>query len=427
MARKRRKQIKKTERLGFGREENEVEQQEEDMMAEAMKPTKKQTIDDDDDDSEYDPNQDDGETVATEIPSNENESKEDQVKENTEPSESKPEPKPATVTDSDKENQNPEKSLEEENEDVEDIDVEAILKKDTLDAEDVALLNLAGHGAQEPKTGLNAFADSEARDGDDDAEDERAAQPQDEHEAKFGVVKDLISKKRNVETDDTRNSRRELDALRRAEEDDKQQKLLEKVFIEGQTHLLKGRNGQSLLHDKKHDSSKEMKFTSRDATLKTKTPEDFITGDAELDKDCYDENGEFLEVWKIRLNRENRFKIVAMEENLSSDDEEYADKGLSKEERRKLLTEKIAKKNASNMKLSAEQASRAAALFSIDKNPFGEDEKSQESEGKKSASIAIKTQPKIKRRRKVKGSFAGRLGSKLSTLAAECERTEKSG
>jgi len=441
MAKKRRKMIRKHERE-FGKEEDYMQHAEDSMLAETLQsqmeistPTKQPPPEPDNDyvlkasdsdDSDLDEDEfyvptlgKTPEKSKEALPDEPAEKSEDILEENSQSKKSKDHSSPLEQSDAiEKEKsaeakspleETPEKmeidELEEEEEsessDAEEIDLEKLLKKKNLDEEDEALLRLMGHGEQEMDPETKALLDIEAV---DDDEEDNGAGAQDEHEKKFGVVKGLLAKKKVKETEEERKWRRQLDAIRREQDDEAEQVFFERAFIDGDISLLKQK--REFL-----EGTGDMKFVCRDKAL-GENPEDYIVSDDEANADCFDENGNFLPVWKIRLNRARREKLKSLDADFFSSDED-ADEGLSKEER---LAQRKARFEA---KLKNEISSKKTA--SADKFFGPEQTEGKEEPAKKTdASAKKKRAPVFKRaKRRLSTSLKGRI----SRFASECEST----
>jgi len=295
---------------------------------------------------------------------------------------------------------------EESDDDAENIDLEKILKKKELDEEDEALLRLMGHGVQEMDAEAKAFLDIEAVD-----EDEEAAgvEAQDEHEKKFGVVKNLLAKKKVKETTELRKQRLQLDAIHRDQQDEAEQEFFERVFIDGEINLVNKKREHM-------EGTGEMNFICRDKAL-GENPEDYIVSDDEMNNDCYDENGHFLPVWKIRLNRARREKLKQLDADFFSSDEDEDMEGLSKEE--KLARKKARFEEKMRKGVGAKKNKEADKFFGPEQTEEDEDVKQAEKAKKAELNAKKKREPIFKRARsRVPKGLMGRI----SRLASECDQ-----
>ena len=91
---------------------------------------------------------------------------------------------------------------------------------------------------------------------------------QDEHEKKFGVVKNLLAKKKVKETTELRKQRLQLDAIHRDQQDEAEQEFFERVFIDGEINLVNKKREHM-------EGTGEMNFICRDKAL-GENPEDYI-------------------------------------------------------------------------------------------------------------------------------------------------------
>merc|ERR1711879_71320 len=282
------------------------------------------------------------------------------------------------------------------------------------DDEDLALLALMGHGQDNQSKEVSDLLDLEAVDEDEEANGATGAQ--DAFEEKFGVVKDLLAQKKVIETAELAHKRMELDALRREEQDKKDIRFFERVFIDGEIDLLNRKRNMRAAN-----GEKDLNFVSRDAQLAEK-PEDFLSGDEEKNEDCFDENGNFLPVWKIRLNRARREKFNSLGDDFFSSDEEddpSQESGLTREQ-------KVAKRKAKLREKLLKSGGLSEKVDELYKKHFGDFDGAEESENAEPTSAkkklnrqrSTKKQPIFKNTRK--RSFKKGLGKRLNSLKESC-------
>jgi len=313
-----------------------------------------------------------------------------------------------TETSSDQKTNEKDEKPADEDSDLEDIDLDKILAMPASerDAEDEALLRIMGHGETNIPDEIKKFIDDEAHEADE--EGVISEKPQDEHEAKYGVVKNLLATKKIVETNEQLAERREFVSYQQQAEDAKEQRDFEKVFIEGRSDLLKGRGGKNRLNDDRMD--KKFSFLSRDVML-AENPEDYLVSDEEMNEDCYDEDGLFLPVWKIRLNRERRRKIEGIGDDYFSGSDDDTMSQLPKEERIKLQRKKLQRKLTGQKTKQSRKRDLTSRFFGEDSKP---DEEKDEQEKK---SLVRMKKPRLTlKRKKSSRTFTESLGDSLDDL-----------
>merc|ERR1719419_879302 len=161
--------------------------------------------------------------------------------------------------------------------------------------------------------------------------------------------------------DDDGNAARSLFEKQRMEKDNADQRKLERFLLEGDKSALGGR----LNHGINSDEEERLILESREATIGER-PEDFVFSDREDERneDCYDEEGNFLPVWKIKLNRAARRALELQMRTMEENDSEEVMKETSKDKKtrleemkKKLELQKATRCLAGGVKLTDEKQS----------------------------------------------------------------------
>lgn len=139
--------------------------------------------------------------------------------------------------------------------------------------------------------------------------------------------------------EDNGHAARSLFEKQMMEKDDAERQQLQRILIEGDRSALGGR----LNHGLDNDDEARLILESREATIGQR-PEDFVFSDREDERneDCYDSEGNFLPVWKIKLNRAARRALELQTREMEENDSEEMLNETSKDKKTRL--EEIKKK-----------------------------------------------------------------------------------
>eukprot|EP01084_Bolivina_argentea_P298660 514706_1 len=239
-----------------------------------------------------------------------------------------------------KENSNEQKDPMEENEDsdVEEMDaseyIDNIVERgDELDEEDLAraaLMRKPEVISSEVRDLMDIAAEEEDENGQVVAE-----KYEDEYEEKFGIAKDLLAEKSEINMikqheEVYRAKRNEMYQLLQNREDEEALELMKKAFVDGKYRALqnKAKNKNKylgLLDEATNDGENALRFKSRHAesNLIRNEPHYYLSDDEEKNEYCcYDKMGRFLDVNTIRMKIMEWNRNKNGEHMMQEDDEE---------------------------------------------------------------------------------------------------------
>ena len=210
---------------------------------------------------------------------------------------------------------------------------------------------------------LRDILDIAADEEDENGEIIRNDKDKDIEDDKCGIIKGLLAEKSDIKLI---NKHKEIYDMKRNEihqkllnnEDDKQFELIKRAFIDGEYRKLQKKNSSKLFNGNNinNDGEYELNFKSRNYEIDYKNQPEYYLSDDE-DKNefcCYDENGQFYDIYTIRMkimewNKINNINNNDYSNEYNEDEDDEEDKHSKLLRQKRVEKKEIITNNTNNL------------------------------------------------------------------------------